>query len=229
MSIGKRTENKSVLIGAYRNATAYYFYIGEFGRAKALADEGERTGYRGDWRTDPLGFVNNPLVMLPGYRALACAMLGQGIEVQLAATEMRRAAELIADVHSRAIAAFIEAILSDLGHHDLPLSETAARFERLAAEGELSQWLVAANLLRAAAGNAAASEFERLIRRWSDTGAKLFLPYWHALAAEACERTADLESVHEFSARGLAAARRTGEQWVNARLQRLSTLPLGRG
>jgi len=82
--------------------------------------------------------------------------------------------------------------------------------------------LIAANILRAAARGGSASEFERLIRRWTDTGARLFVPYWCALAGETAKKANDSAAVHSFSARGLAIARTSGETWVNERLLALS-------
>ena len=221
---GRITGNKSLLVGALRNSSAYYFYIGDFARSKRLALEGEAVGYKEDWTTDEIGFVNNPLVMLPGYAALASAMLGEHAEAVTAIHRMEAALNASPDPHSRAIAAFIDAMLADLCG---ALSwEKADRFERLALQGELSQWLVAANIMKAAVSNLAAGDFDRLIRRWRDTGAKLFVPYWYALAGEAASRRKDGDAVHRFSALGLAVARTTGEIWTNWRLQNLS-MPSG--
>lgn len=212
--------NLSLEVGALRNACAYSFYIGSFEEARKLSECGEAKTYVGDWRVDPIGFVNNPVVMLSGYGALASIMLNELSRAASARERMRAAVAYSGDPHSAAIAAFIETILADFGLEPDKIATYAEKFERLAAAGELTQWLIAANILRAFVTGTPSVDFARLIRRWTETGARLFLPYWDALAAESSAKHGDLASAAEFAVHGLRIAHQTGEIWINPRLQR---------
>ena len=206
-------------VGAFRNACAHSFYVADFAEARRLSEIGEGKKYNEDWRVDPIGFVNNPVVMLAGYGSLASAMLDDWEAATMARERMRAAVARSGDPHSAAIALFIETMLCDLGLETNRLDETAQRFEQLAAAGELTQWLIAANILRAYAADAPAADFTRLISRWNETGARLFLPYWNAMAADSARKIGEAQAAVEFAARGLDIAHQTGETWANPRLQ----------
>ena len=220
LTIAERRNDISLKVGALRNASAYYFYVGDFDKSRHFALAGEAENYQQNWKRDRIGFVNNPNVMLAGYCALASAMLGKHDEVNQAVARMHTAAAASPDSHSNAISAFIDTILADFGYTSSSLLECAKLFERLASQGEMTQWLIAANIMKAAGRAAHPSDFRKLIRRWSETGAKLFLPYWQALAADAASKRGDAKAAIEFAGLGLSVARSTGEVWTNERLNR---------
>lgn len=206
-------------VGFWRNVSAFLFYKGKFRWSLRCALRGQPYLSRlENWRDNSIGFVNDPHVMLSGYVALSAALLGDGERRRQGLVLMREAAATSPHLHSRAMASFIECILAEIGGHDRSISTVCGEFRRLAYEGDLIQWSIAADIFQSYAANSGVSVFSECIKRWISTGSKLFCAYWHYLAAKAAENTGETSTAKRLYLEANRVALDSGETWVAKRI-----------
>lgn len=224
--LARGLNDAALLVGGYRALAITHCFMGEdFMLAQEYAREGIDR-WSSQRVPDTVAEVTAPIVTCFTVDALALWHLG---EPDKARAQIERAAELawqLYDMNALALALILGCFITQYcGMVEQTFSNSRELIEICERES-FALWLSGGKVLRgwslAAAGKVGKgiALMEQGLREWKRTGARLCIPYFHALIAEAYVRVGDDEKALALVVEGRAAGNEFSEYWWTAELER---------
>ena len=228
-SLAEIINTPQVLSAAERAISTNYFYTGNFSLcAKHAAlgaisypssNEALKSAHRD---------LNEPGLSCRGYQALASWFLGDLITANEESIRVKKSALGLQHGHTTAILLLVRAMINQFQGNLAGVKTEAGQMFDLCTENGYSVWQLAASILLSweiirSGGplGETLSKMDDLIFEWQRADARLFLPYWHGLKADAALCRGELNQAKKAIEQGLSAAFANGEHWWAAELYRL--------
>jgi hypothetical protein len=233
---GAATDRRVV---AERALASTLFYLGRFARTERHAASGRINYPSATALANAELDLNEPAISCAGYLALAKCLQGEPTPAVDIARDAVYEARSLGHGHTIVVSQLMLAMVHQFrGDLESVSREGSALARRCEVEG-FALWRLSGEILaawaqgRLAPGSGAVERISRCIEQWSSLGARLFLPYWYGLLADAIWSGAPDQAVTlpdrpqralAVIDRGLLAASTTGEVWWEPELRRLRGL-----
>lgn len=218
-----------------------YFYVARFEESFQRVQAGDVDyGYEVALRNSQID-LNDPAISCAGYAALVQCIRG---DIEIGLDGVREALSRALDLeHSHTLA--VTLLISSMVHQIKDQPHLTARYAKqlavLCAGEGFSLWRLAGDILELwgsalmGEGTSSADLMGERITQWRQSGAALFLPYWHGLLADSLMRRRDLPLTPAEATQaqasletGIRVAKTTGEEWWTPELMRLQGILQGR-
>jgi hypothetical protein len=211
---------------AERAQASTLFYLGKFDEVEAHSRAGDSWVDRDVAMANAFRDANEPVISCRGY--LACAFWFRGYPdraVGQAASALNDAMEF-GHPHTIAILEYIYALVAQFSGHALETHLAAEKLIETCEEHGFELWHAAGRILTAWGRamldkDATTEELRDAIGAWQATGARLFMPYWLSMLADAHQARAEWREADRGIVRALNEIAHTGEEWWLAELLRL--------
>ncbi len=228
LDLAPSEENPAVLLQAHRTLCCTLCSMGEFESSLKHSNQGISL-YRSRHQrfSDTLAYVHDPGAVYLAYSAIALWCLGfpdQSLK------RSHEALELVRELDHPFSEAFVLGMASFLHHYRREEQIVQVRAEsalKIATEKGFSQWLAAGVIMRGWAlthqgqGTEAITPMRQALDGWRGSGAKLVVPYYLLLLAEAYAAVGDAKAGLTTVKEALKAAQSSGECWFEAEMYRL--------
>lgn len=212
-----------------RAVASNYFYQGKFSLCEQCARAGDIPQTDASQGLDEAYLdLNAPRLSCRGYRALSQWFLGDSAQARLLCVDAKQDALALGHGHTTAIVHLIVAMVAHFEQDVQGVRVAASELHELSCQKGYFLWRIAAQLFTCWAdsrevegGHQYVDTMRELKSDWVRNEARLFLPYWSGLAAEAALTAQQPSRAVEEVRSGLLAANRNGEHWWTAELHRL--------
>src|SRR5258708_3217142 len=225
-SLVQDQNDSPLMVGAYSNFAATFYFLGDFETARQNAKCGLQIWNSGTVES-PVEEIYAPPVICLMVEALSDWHLGEIASSQATIARAISLARELNHTHALAAALLWAAKLGHLECHPAKVELLASDLIELSTRQNFEFWLPAGEILRGWARSASGSAAEGIawiedgIRSYRATGAMLRMPYFLALKAESLNFADrfidDLETIHEQE----TLVEISGERWWCAELHRL--------
>jgi predicted ATPase len=225
-SLAREQNDPALEIGAYRTLAPTTYLLGDFATARAYAMRGVEI-WRSKGRNSLVQEVAAPVIICLIIEALSGWHFGETASCRATIAEAISLAKELNDAYGLAQALFFAGLLAHFAREPGEVERLASDLTYLSTRQSFAFFVAGGDVLRGWARSACGQTAEGIaliehgIADWVATGAKLVIPYYLALKAEALHHANRTSEALEAISEAEALAERSEERCWCAELQRL--------
>jgi hypothetical protein len=225
-SLALEQNNSALKVGAYRALAPTAYFLGDFETAREYAMCGIET-WRSGGAESLVEEITAPVVICLITEACSEWHFGEFALCQAAMGEAISLAKELNDMYGLGQALFFAGLLAHFARHPGEVERLASDLIELSTRQSFAFFLAAGEVLRGWARSASGNTAEGIpwirhgIEDWVLSGARLFVPYYLTLKAEALYLADRSSEALEAMSEAEALVERSEERWCSAELHRL--------